>query len=193
MERLLLHITLGERMKNKLLTVLVSGLITSTCQLSFAVLDDNLGLTDKGQKPKVVRSNFKSINDKRLVAKKIKEYKQELASEAKAKVAIAKPVKKRSLGAVPSYIQDNWGALSDDQKEIVYSYHNENPYALIAKDHFSAVSRPNKDYEHDTAYGFDKNEQVSLDVLRADINGSTKDELSAEDQAVVDLLAAIEK
>lgn len=178
-------------MKNKLLTVFVSGLITTTCQLSFAVLDDNLGLTDKGQKP-VVRSNFKSINDKKLVAKKINEYKRELASEVRSKTTIAN-VKKRSLGAVPSYIQENWNALSEDQKEIVYSYHNENPYAIIAKDHFDDISRPNKNYEHDTAYGFDQNEQGNLDNLRADINSSTKDELSEETQATVDLLAALEK
>ncbi len=186
-------------MKTNLLTFILSGSILLISQTGFAVLDDNLGLTDKGQKATVirplkkaiVRSRYKSINDKKLVAKTIKEYKRTLASEVQM---ASKAVKKRVLGAVPSYIQDNWDALSKDQKEIVYSYHNENPYSTIAKDHFEKASKDHEvAYEHDTAYGFDAHSQGSLDDLRADINGSTKDELSEEDQKVVDLLAALEK
>lgn len=158
--------------------------------MSFAVMDDGFGINTKKSTTEMTKK-FKSEKDKKLVMETIKVYKRTLASEAKSISKV--PRKRRSLGAVPSYIQENWNALSKDQKEIVYSYHNENPFAVIAKDYFKKNSVPTKKYEHNTDYGFDLNEQNSLDNLRTDINGSSKDQLSLEDQKIIDVIAALEK
>ena len=161
-------------------TLLMMSLISfSFVSESHAVLDDDLSLTAKARlhKAKTIRPTKKSI--------------EKLATHraAKQKADSAATIK-RSLGAVPIHIQKNWNRLSQAQKEIIYSYHNENPYAEINKDAFTKAS--NRFYEHDTAFGFDSDQQVNLDALRDKINGATTEELSEEDKIVIENLAALE-
>jgi GTPase Era involved in 16S rRNA processing len=160
-------------------------------QNSYAVLDDGFALQRKSfkkttktvAKPRIKKS-VRTKNDKKMIANSIKQNKKIVIESIRSV--------KKSLGAVPVHIQENWNSLSNDQKEIVYSYHNENPYAEINKEHFQEISQPKDNYEHDTVYGFDSGQQVSLDDLREDINGATKQELPEDTRVIVEALAAIE-
>lgn len=162
---------------------LTFGFTIIFAQSSYAVLDDNLGMTEKTKRESVYSS--KSKNEKRILASKSKKNKRILSRTA----SIA-PLK---LGNVPRHIQENWNALSKDQKEVIYSYHNENPYAQINKEYFKNISKPESDYEQDSDFGFDGTQQASLDDLRSDINGATKAELSDETKLVIENLAALEE
>jgi hypothetical protein len=191
---------------NTMKAITLSLLVSIVGTNSYAILDDNLGLTDKGQKQKFSlqstleklnpfkkSASLKSIrsnNKKKMIAEKAKNKKPVVASIGSVKI---KPTQK-SLGSVPTHIQENWDSLTKDQKDIIYSYHNENPYAKIGQDHFANMDKSNKEiYEHDTAYGFDSNKQASLDDLRRDINNSERDDISEEAQLVIDTLAALEE
>lgn len=160
-------------------------------QNSYAVLDDGFALQRKSMKktskavakPRIKKS-VRSKNSKKMIATSIKQNKKIVIDSIRSA--------KKSLGAVPVHIQENWNSLSNDQKEIIYSYHNENPYAEINKEHFQEISQPKDTYEHDTVYGFDSNQQDNLNDLRQDINGATQEELPEDTRVIVEALAAIE-
>lgn len=171
-------------MKNAIKALALGLMVSSLTSLSYAALDDGLGIKKAPRQPSSIKKSVKSKNSKRMVATK---------AETAKKPVVAQSFVKRSLGAVPAYIQRNWGALSQDQKEIVYSYHNENPYAKINKNYFKDNARPKPKYTHDnSAFGFDPNRQGDLNVLRADINTEGTEEMSAETKVVIDSLAALE-
>ncbi len=168
-------------MKNSIKLVLM-GFSILFAQSSYAVLDDNLGMTDQSAK------NL-TFNSKVNISNKTVTYKTKKSRKVLSRTAKLAPKK---LGNVPRHIQENWNALSNDQKEVIYSYHNENPYAQINKEYFKNISKPDEDYEHDTDYGFDGTQQLSLEDLRSDINGATTEELSEETKLVIKNLAALE-
>lgn len=172
-------------------TLLLCGFTTVLfSQTSFAIMDDGFALKNRSAQKTAtkvkVKKSVTSKNSKKMLAN----------SNSKQESVVRKSIKavKRSLGAVPLHIQKNWSSLNSDQKEIVYSYHNENPYAEINKKHFVdiAKNKNKKQKQHDTAFGFDSNQQGSLDELRNDINGETVTELSDETKVIIDALAAIE-
>lgn len=157
------------------------------CDFSFAVLDAGL-VTPENQYSKanksLDKSKAQSKNSKTMVANSIKQNKDVVFSSMK---------KSKSLGNVPLHIKENWHLLNNDQKEIIYSYHNENPYAKINKEYFDSVSKEGKAYTHEnSAYGFDNTQQNRLDDLRGDINGVSEEGLSESAKSVVDNLAALE-
>ena len=173
------------------ITLLICGFTTVLLsQNSYAVMDDGFALKNRSAKKTIskvkVKKSVRSKNNKKMIA----------SSAVPSQGVVIKSIKavKKSLGAVPMHIQRNWSSLNKDQKEIVYSYHNENPYAEINKKHFIdiAKNKNKKQKQHDTAFGFDSNQQGSLDELRSDINGETVTELSDETKVIIDALAAIE-
>lgn len=158
---------------------------------SYAVLDDgfdtNKKLLSKYSKPKATMPVAPTKNHKRMVAEPTsqRQVSHNLAS-------IQKPKTVKSLGNVPAHIKENWHLLSNDQKEIIYSYHNENPYAKVNKEYFDNIKKAEQAYVHYTAFGFDSSQQNRLDDLRNDINGSAKEDLSDNAKQVVETLSAIE-
>ncbi len=179
-------------MKNLLLVLISSSTSLIFCHSSFAVLDDGFAIPRNQSKKslsKVTKNNesprsLASKNDK-MISNSIKHNKSILLNSIRSV--------KKSLGAVPLYIQNNWNSLSKDQKEIVYSYHNEDPFAKVNKEHFIKTSKPKDIYEHDTAYGFDSTQQSNLDALRSDINEETNKELPNETKVLIEVLASMEK